>query len=472
MSPRRIATKKKIKESVFNSVVKRYLIEQQKQNSGDNYATNPSLNTENPESNGTQWWHSVPPFSSLRAPLDLFNYTSDALEWATRMPIHKIKPDLLKSMHPPDFWLLSAPYAIDALSKGLDYTARRWPSPYGGGPPQLSDKLWSGVHNAIKNITSPLTDGRARAPSWWENPLRKISQTVVSQLDPKRTTSGIIPRINDSAYFRGLWGSGKDLLQSAKTWPSKASTSWQDLLQSAKTWPSKASTSWQRTSIPVRNFGKGTVATVIGGLAGEGIKYGLEKAGAFDWWGEKVRESMQQTQDRSPKWMGAIQQGTAEGLGRMGAGIEKALDLDPVGMVYALGGETEAERYWREKLRDEGQAQSFWDDPLMYSIRASQETTENAARSRRGLPTGSISDRVAGDNELWKRDIQAKYPELEKQNEWERQQREANRKQDEQEQKEREAKREQDEQEQIQRERMPSGDALDLLRRKESQANY
>jgi len=442
MSPGRIATKKKIKESVFNSLVERYLIEQQKQNSGDNYATNPSLNTENPESNGTQWWHSVPPFSSLRAPLDLFNYTSDALEWATRMPIHKIKPDRLKSMHPPDYWLLSAPYAIDALSKGLDYTARRWPSPYGGGPPQLSDKLWSGVHNAIKNITSPLTDGRARAPSWWENPLRKISQTVVSQLDPKRTTSGIIPRINDPAYLRGMWGSGKDLGK--------------NLLQSAKTWPSKASTSWQGTRIPVRNFGKGTVATILGGLAGEGIKYGLEKAGAFDWYGEKVRESMQQTQDRSPKWMGAIQQGTAEGIGRIGAGIEKALDLDPVGMVYALGGETEAERYWREKLRDEGQSQSFWDDPLKYSILGM-----NHPRSYGG--------RVASDNELWKRDMKDKYPEIEKQREWERQQREANRKQDEQEQKERDAKREQ---EQIQRERMPSGDALDLLRRKESQANY
>lgn len=101
------------------------------------------------------------------------------------------------------------------------------------------------------------------------------------------------------------------------------------------------------------NAVKGGVVTIGGGLAGEFLKDQLDNAGVFDRYGEKVRERMQQTQDRSPT-LGAIHQGSAEAAGRVGAAAENLLlNLDPVNAAYALAGETEAERHRREKLARE-----------------------------------------------------------------------------------------------------------------------
>jgi len=493
MSSHRIAIKKKIKESIFNSVVKRYLIEQEDtrqdmlhaynrygeglfdnttrvsrdplfdMSKGDSAmqqlydlrSTSPSFtddealaartaarSTPDSTENNSHWVWSIPPLSAIVSAGDL---PKAALRTGGAISGNPEIGSMLDFLPRADHTLLTAsPYAIDAASKAVDYQLRRWPSPYGYKPPQLADKLWKGLYDVTQKtadtVSQPWSRARSGATTAEATSGRNLLQRAASQLDPRRPSIGLVPRINDPYYVR-------------------------DLLQI----PGIAKTSWSRTPQLAKGLAKGAIAPIVGGLAGELLKDKLENAGVFDWYGEKVREKMQQTQDLSPT-LGAIHQGSAEAAGRVGAAAENLLlNLDPVNAAYDIAGETKNERYWREKLRDEGQAQSFWDDPLMYSIRASQETTENSARRRLNLPTGSIGDRVAGDNELWKRDMKDKYPEIEKQREWERQQREANRKQDEQEQKERDAKREQ---EQIQRERMPSGDALDLLRRKESQANY
>jgi len=511
MSPHRIAIKKKIKESIFNSVVKRYLIEQEDmwrahtrygESLFDN-TTRPSpspsrspqlgprhleLDIDPPKSEDDRTVlprHHGFNDSELRAravaalgptedPLkraidDFYNNNpnetaqqsqsqEDLLDSPLIRPISdtlsKVSNDISDTLSKtsneiyPTLLIKQAVNSMLPDDMKFDTNSRLLPQlwdEYGNFNPKgvlgqlglYTVPIVSAIEGRRRRPGSPTINQRVYGPGY--NRLANLgSRSLDTVIDPSSLTSrflkwfgsGFDParaghpmdmfrpqRMSDPSYYRGYGDLGKQIVHGGKT-------------------------SWSRTPQLAKGLAKGAIAPIVGGLAGELLKDQLENAGVFDQYGKGVRERMQQTQDLSPT-LGAIRRGGIEAAGRVGAAAENLLwNLDPVNAVYDIAGETEAERHRREKLRDEGQAQSFWDDPLMYSIRAGQEATENSARSRFGLPTGSIEDRVAGDIELWKRDIQAKYPELEKQNEWLRQQRAANRKQDEQEQKEREANRE------------------------------
>ena len=407
MSPRRIAIKKKIKESIFNSVVKRYLIEQEdrgmpiivpanrsrdplfdmskgdsaKQRSNDLRSTPPSSaddaapdglpvrsvpyargsnedrrrrhgdvarSTPDSTENNSHWVWSIPPLSAIVTAGDLPKAASRTVGAISGNPEIGSMLDWLPSA---DYMPLAAsPYAIDAASKAADYSLRRWPSPYGYKPPQLADKLWKGLYDVTQKtadtVSHPWSRVRSDATTAEAISGRNLLQRAASQLDPRRPSVGLIPRINDTYYVR-------------------------DLLQI----PDMAKTSWSRTPQLAKGLAKGAIVPMVGGLAGELLKDQLENAGFFDQYGKEVRERMQQTQDLSPT-LGAIHQGSAEAAGRVGAAAENLLlNLDPVNAAYDIAGETKNERYWREKLAKEARE---------------RKDTEDAKRLREHRPTDPV----------------------------------------------------------------------------------
>jgi len=214
------------------------------------------------------------------------------------------------------------------------------------GSPTINQRVYGPVYNTM-------AAGGRRVLDTIIHPSSRASEAIRwlgSGFDPARPEHAMDlfrpPRMSDPSYYRSLMNLPKQIVHGGKT-------------------------SWSRTP----QLAKGAIAPIVGGLAGELLKDQLEKAGAFDRYGEYIRKDMQRTQDRSPI-LGAIRRGGVEAAGRVGAAAENLLwHLDPVNAVYDIAGETKNERYWREKLAREEKE---------------RKDTEDAKRLREHRPTDPV----------------------------------------------------------------------------------
>jgi len=412
MSPRRIAIKKKIKESIFNSVVKRYLIEQQGDTSRpeddwmkklrSDYAreamedamdrTGLSSGSE-PEPQDRNY---AKEFADLWYPYGTFNYFKDG------------KPPNL-----PMEYVLGV-YLAKAYSSMVDSNLVG----RGGEPARLYPKLAQGIYDIGAKHGSRLLDLLPKS-NYVLNKGVDALRYYNRGFDPslQRKFSDLVlrapPLLSDPLQF----GSIKELVKSMlKGTLNTAKSGWntvRNLPASVKATVAASPayvTTAARLAAPVAAAAAAAAPHVAAGGAGlaigTGLAYGANTA------------------------LDAMDSGTWKTGGSRAKGQQELL---------GLGGEGTFTQAWKDAAGGaKDVAQRVYDLVQHRDIRSLPER---------------MRDEVESENEAWKEQVFKDHPNLEAELEAERRQRAANRKQD--------------EQEQRQRERIPQGDVLDLLQRQD-----
>jgi len=410
MSPRRIAIKKKIKESIFNSVVKRYLIEQQGDTSRpeddwmaqqrSRYAQEdvnnvmkrvgvPSRTRSSDSEPEPQDRNIAKEFANLWYPYGTFNYFKDGKP-----------PDL------PMEWV-GGVYIAKALSGGIDRARSLLNLP----PAHAYPKLAQGIYDTGAKHGSRLLDLLPKS-NYVLNKGVDAVRYYGRGFNPSqaRTASDLFLRAPNVLSDPLQFGSIKEFLKGTLNTAKSGWNTVRNLPASVKATAAAtaaAATPYVTTAARLAAPVTAPVAAAGAGLAiGTGLAYGANTA------------------------LDAMDSGTWKTGGSRAKGQQELL---------GLGGEGTFTQAWKDAAGGaKDVAQRVYDLVQHRDIRSLPER---------------MRDEVESENEAWKEQVFKDHPNLEAELEAERRQRAANRKQD--------------EQEQRQRERIPQGDVLDLLQRQD-----